>query len=481
MGKRITTPSWDEAEESQKQANREALKLEAKQSKLIQRQINKETRELKLREKASKEQSAIINPRIFLTSIVCALFLVPAAVLYQTDRLSNLAILLIFVALIIAGETLEIPLIRHKALTLGMIAIPALARTTSQQGAFSLRDTLIVIVAATYCSALILRHENIKTRLLFFANRTITYVVGLIVFREFIDALSFNNVNLYIAVLSSTASMLLVGESINIFAKYMYSKDNTYSFQVQAALISIFAGTTLLAIGFGGTADVAKSNALGINAFWICTIPILVARFSFARYFRVVRNYRETIRALSIAPELGGVVPVGHASRVAHIAVAIARSLKLDEREVEALETAAYLHTLGDAVLDVNIGEDDITELEAANVTAKIVRKTGGLNRVAEIIENHSIPYRGTFNGELVAQNDLTASVLRLANDYEVLSRREESLGKAALNELYTTSNQFTYNPEATIALEKILNDPRNAYLVDPLAFAYSEPPVVAV
>ena len=71
--------------------------------------------------------------------------------------------------------------------------------------------------------------------------------------------------------------------------------------------------------------------------------------------------------------------------------------------------------------------------------------------------------------------------MLRLANDYEVLSRREESLGKAALNGLYTTSNQFTYNPEATLALEKILGDPRNAYLVDPLAFAYSEPPVVAV
>ena len=132
-------------------------------------------------------------------------------------------------------------------------------------------------------------------------------------------------------------------------------------------------------------------------------------------------------------------------------------------------------------MLDVNIGEDIFTELDAANVTAKIVRKTGGLNRVAEIIENHSIPYRGTFNGELVAQNDLTASILRLANDYEVLSRREESLGKAALQELYTTTNQFTYNPEATIALEKILADPRNAYLVDPLAFAYSEPPVVAV
>ena len=341
MGKRINTPSWDEAAETQKQADRLASKAEAKQNRLIQRQINKETRELKLREKASKEQSAIVNPRIFLTTLVCALFLLPAAVLYQTDRYSNLAILLIFVALIIAGETLEIPLVRHRALTLGIIAIPALARTTSEHGVFSLRDTLIVIFAATYCSTLILRHTNLKSRLLFFANRMVTYVVGLMVFRELIDTLSFNNVNLYVAVLLSTASMLLVGESINIFAKYKYSKDNTYSFQVQAALISIFAGTTLLAIGFGGTADISASNALGINAFWICTIPILVARFSFARYFRVVRNYRETIRALSIAPELGGIVPVGHASRVAHIAVAIARSLKLDEREVEALETAA--------------------------------------------------------------------------------------------------------------------------------------------
>ena len=481
MNKRKRIASWEQAELNQEIIDKQEPKQEAKQSRLIQKQIRKETRELRLRERASKEQSYFVNPRISLTSIICLILLISATVLYRIERFSDLSILLIFGAIIIAGETLEIPLVRHSPVTLGIIAIPALARTTTKigNGHYSLNDTILVIVLATIVSAFILRNANLNSRLLFIMNRLSIYIAGLFVYREVRTTLKYNNVNLYITVLISTASMIIINEIYNLLAKQFYSKENYYSFQVYAALISIFAGTTLLTIGYAGTAATigSKTNELGINAFWICTI----ARFSFARYYRVVKNYKETIRALSSAPELGGIVPTGHASRVAHLAEAMARYMKLDEREIEAIETAAYLHTLGDAVLDVNFGDDEVTDEQAAQVTAKIVRRTGGLNRIAEIIENHSIPYRGVVNGKVVAQNDLAASVLRLANDYEVLSRREESLGKLALGELYSNSNQFTYHPEVVIALEKILDDPRNSYMADPLAFAYAESELVAI
>ena len=98
-----------------------------------------------------------------------------------------------------------------------------------------------------------------------------------------------------------------------------------------------------------------------------------------------------------------------------------------------------------------------------------------------EIIENHSIPYRGVMDGVVVAQNDLTASILRIANDYEVLSRHEDSLGKLALTVLYTESSQFIYHPAAVEALENVLEDPRNVYMVDPLAFSYAQDELSAI
>lgn len=481
MSKRVSRIDWDVEHAKQESQIRQEERLEAKQKRLIQRQIKKETRELKLRERASKEQSYFINPRVLYTIIVCAIILVPATILYNTEKYSNIGILLIFVTLIIVGDTLEIPLVRHNAITLGIIAIPALGRTETQNGMFSIRDSVLVILVAVIISTAILRNANNKTRSLFFANRISIYFIGLLIYRIARTYLEFNNLNLYLTVLISAASMLLIGELINIVANYLFAIDNYYSFQVYAALISIFAGTALLAIGYGGTSEINAVNQLGINAFWICTIPTLVARFSFARYFKIVKNYRETIRALSSAPELGGIVPAGHASRVAHLSITIARYLKLEEREIDALETAAYLHTLGDAVLDVNYGPDYITDEQAAHVTAKIVRRTGGLNRVAEIIENHSIPYRGVMDGVVVAQNDLTASILRIANDYEVLSRHEDSLGKLALTVLYTESSQFIYHPAAVEALENVLEDPRNVYMVDPLAFSYAQDELSAI
>ena len=192
MSKRVSRIDWDVEHAKQESQIRQEERLEAKQKRLIQRQIKKETRELKLRERASKEQSYFINPRVLYTIIVCAIILVPATILYNTEKYSNIGILLIFVTLIIVGDTLEIPLVRHNAITLGIIAIPALGRTETQNGMFSIRDSVLVILVAVIISTAILRNANNKTRSLFFANRISIYFIGLLIYRIARTYLEFN-------------------------------------------------------------------------------------------------------------------------------------------------------------------------------------------------------------------------------------------------------------------------------------------------
>ncbi len=125
------------------------------------------------------------------------------------------------------------------------------------------------------------------------------------------------------------------------------------------------------------------------------------------------------------------------------------------------------MHTLGDAVLDTTMDVDPYEEAQAANITADIIRQSGGLDRVADIIEDHVRPYRGVVDGNLVAQNDIAASILRVANDYDNISRREETWGTRAIASMLD-SPSATYNPKALEALEWVLRREKYAELVNP-------------
>lgn len=248
----------------------------------------------------------------------------------------------------------------------------------------------------------------------------------------------------------------------------------TYGFFPAAAHASLIAGAVLIGVGYAGVQTfegISPSknggNGLGVTALITCAIPLLVAWFAFSRYYSALKTYQQTIRALSAAPELGGIVAWGHADRVARLADAIAERLDLDRNDRQQIETACYMHTLGDAVLDTTIEIDPYEEAEAANITADIIRQSGGLDRVADIIEDHVRPYRGIVDGQLVAQNDIAASVMRVSNDYDNISRREESWGLRAIATMHDAPTA-TYNPKALEALEWVLTKERFNDLINP-------------
>ena len=86
-----------------------------------------------------------------------------------------------------------------------------------------------------------------------------------------------------------------------------------------------------------------KSTALGA----VAVLPLVVMRFSFRRYFDARRTYLQTTQALSMIPEVAGLIPLGHGERTAVYATALAEWLDLSPERVEMVATVARVHHIG--------------------------------------------------------------------------------------------------------------------------------------
>src|SRR5205085_1306239 len=71
----------------------------------------------------------------------------------------------------------------------------------------------------------------------------------------------------------------------------------------------------------------------------VALLPLILTRFAFDRYAAAEEAYRQTIKALSIVPEVAGVTPLGHGERSAVYAVALAWRLGLTRDKADRVET----------------------------------------------------------------------------------------------------------------------------------------------
>ena len=423
-----------------------------------------------------------VRPRAFRTAVVAALLLGVGLIAYRVESTQWWAILTVFTGAIVIGESLELRLTNRPPIPVSFVFIMALARTVTNNGEFSWIHAGAVVFAGALLSTACYTNVTFNARLKVFVARILTYSLGVAIIRGLFEFISPTSQWIYVVLIVAICSMLGLHELFAMIDRF----PRTYGFFAAAAHASVIAGAVLVGVGYAGTEGITRSdialreahegvrtyaevggNGLGISALLTCAIPLLVAWFSFSRYYGALRTYKQTIRALSSAPELGGIVSWGHADRVARIALAVAERLDLDRHTLQQIETAAYMHTLGDAVLDTTMEVEEYEDAEAAKETARLLREVGGMDRVADIIYDHVQPYRGVIDGNLVAQNDIAASVLRVANDYDMLSRREQTWGRRALFSMLDTP-AATYNPRALEALEWVLTRERYADLIDP-------------
>jgi hypothetical protein len=125
---------------------------------------------------------------------------------------------------------------------------------------------------------------------------------------------------------------------------------------------------------------------------WMSAIafcPLLITRFSFEKYAKANRTYRQTIQALSIVPEVAGMSRPGHAERTATYAAALADELGVVGDDRERVVTAARLHRIGYIGLDGEEEEnpESVDPRRVARVGAELLRQTHFLEAVADIVE----------------------------------------------------------------------------------------------
>jgi hypothetical protein len=213
----------------------------------------------------------------------------------------------------------------------------------------------------------------------------------------------------------------------------------------------------LMSVGYSG---VNGRGDLGVWGPLLFSIPLLGTWYSFERLDSISHTYRQTIEALAMAPELGGVVRPGHATRVAALASQIGRELDLDDAHLDTLETAALLHHIGQVTLDEPPPGARPDLREVATVTAALLREIDPLHAAAEIVAGESTGARDALRlpssrrGSPVA---VASQALKVASAFDDLTEGATDRSAAALEALYSSPG-YVYDSRALEALERILD-----------------------
>ena len=201
---------------------------------------------------------------------------------------------------------------------------------------------------------------------------------------------------------------------------------------------------------------------VGVAALPLFLAPLVFTLFAFRRYAGIRATYLQSIRTLSRLTDAAGYTPAGHSERVAALATALGRELGVSERELLDLEYAALLHDIGQVALvepipggaTVLAAPADQRRIE--NDTVDIVRETGVLDDVADILAHQTTPYRQV--RELGERIPLTSRIVKVANAYEDLSAgaRGPRARDSALERIYLGLG-YEYDPAVVDALQRAL------------------------
>lgn len=177
-----------------------------------------------------------------------------------------------------------------------------------------------------------------------------------------------------------------------------------YAGREQLAVRPIFLDTVrslaalhLSIMSVGALLALAYPSLGKYKSFPLFLAPLAATQFAFKQFASIRSTYVQTIRALSKVPEMAGYTSDGHSTRVADLAVAVARELGVPDREIGQIEYAALLHDIG----RISIPDPDDAEnatatgrTELATIGATIVRDTGHFPQVADMIGRQYDFYR---------------------------------------------------------------------------------------
>lgn len=212
-----------------------------------------------------------------------------------------------------------------------------------------------------------------------------------------------------------------------------------------------------IAVAASGILLALASHSMDMAALLVFAAPLLVTQVAFRKYAGIRATYLQTVRALSRVTEVGGYVEPGHSRRVSRLAVAVGRELGTAEPELLELEYAALMHDIGQLSLRDPIpgGATVLTDPEQARriaeLGAEVIRQTGVLDRVAEIVRRQC---------DTCEERPPTASrIIKAANAYDDLvgGSSDRDRAGAALERLRLGVGR-EYDPAVVEAMAKVID-----------------------
>lgn len=207
---------------------------------------------------------------------------------------------------------------------------------------------------------------------------------------------------------------------------------------------------------------------LGVVAVPLMVLPMLFTQNAVRRQSATRETYRQTVKALSSMPEVVGIIPRGHAEEVAALSVGIGRKLGMSEREVNDLEFAALLHDIGQVTLrypipgGATVQAAPVDQQRIADDGAAIVRETGVLGSVADIVATQAAPYRRVVESH--ERLPVSGRILKVTNAYADFYRAHADAGgaaehcRAAAMERIYLGLGYQFDPAVVAALEHVLD-----------------------
>ncbi|ETK31988.1 phosphohydrolase [Microbispora sp. ATCC PTA-5024] len=211
------------------------------------------------------------------------------------------------------------------------------------------------------------------------------------------------------------------------------------------------------AVAASGMLLALASHSMDMTALPAFAAPLLVTQVAFRKYAGIRATYLQTVRALSRVTEVGGYVEPGHSRRVSQLSLAIGRELGMSEPQLLELEYAALMHDIGQLSLrdpipgGATVLADPVQARRIAELGAEVIRKTGVLHAVAEIVRRQC---------DTVAEGPPAASrIIKAANAYDdLISGSTDRDRAAAALERLRLAGGTEYDPAVVEAMARVVD-----------------------
>ena len=337
----------------------------------------------------------------------------------------------VLAAAVVGGELLLLRPAQRAALPLSYAVVLVLLRAASPS------EFLVAVLAAEAVAFLLRPESSWWGRIWVTSIRLGAAVAALGAYHGVTNAMAPGDGRWIVLVALGAAGIaaVLVDDLLHVVrARHFY-----LSLHGRSADLALITSGILMSVGFDG---IGAHEGMGLWGPLLFSIPLLAAWYSFERLASIRRTYDQTISALSVVPELAGLVRRGHATRVAALSVELGRELHLSAEDIEYLQAAALLHHLGHLCLDdPEVRGRPIEPSEVTDKGAEILRETEYLRPAGDLLASDTA--------------SVGSQILRVASAFDELTAGDPAYDDAAIEALYSGPG-YVYDPRVLDALERV-------------------------